>query len=129
MLWVAEFVSDPTGKKPRFIPVRIEDINLEGLLPQVFYVDLVDKEEEEARSEIHNGVQMERFKPKSAPPFPGKILKKLNNEIKQLPDNGIIVVLKVRSIMMKAKIGEHAECIKKLDELFIQYSCYTRYIL
>ena len=83
--WVATLDSDSTGEKRRFIPVRIEDINLDGLLPQGVCIDLVDKEEEEARTEILNGVQMEGFKPKSAPPFPGKIPK--NNEIKQLPDH------------------------------------------
>jgi hypothetical protein len=54
--WAAAFASDPTGLKQKFMPVRIEDIDLEGLLPQIIYIDLVGKNEEEAKTAILEGV-------------------------------------------------------------------------
>ncbi|RWZ52161.1 toll/interleukin-1 receptor domain-containing protein [Halobacillus fulvus] len=71
--WAAAFGADPRGTNRKFIPVRIQDIKLEGMLPQVVYIDLVGKDEEEAKDELLKGVQMKRKKPLEAPKFPGKI--------------------------------------------------------
>ncbi|PHC68951.1 toll/interleukin-1 receptor domain-containing protein [Bacillus toyonensis] len=70
--WAAAFAGDPTGEKRRLIPVRIEDVKLEGLLPSIVYIDLVGKnDEKQAIKEILSGVQMGRKKPLSRPAFPG----------------------------------------------------------
>lgn len=70
--WAAAFAEDPTGEKRRLIPVRIEDVKLEGLLPSIVYIDLVGKnDEKQAIKEILSGVQMGRKKPLSRPAFPG----------------------------------------------------------
>ncbi|MFL0364616.1 toll/interleukin-1 receptor domain-containing protein [Pseudobacillus sp. 179-B 2D1 NHS] len=74
--WAAAFGSDPTGALRKLIPVRIQDIELEGLLPQIVYIDLVGKDEEKAKKEILEGVLNERKKPTAPPPFPGIIQKK-----------------------------------------------------
>ncbi|PFJ58616.1 toll/interleukin-1 receptor domain-containing protein [Bacillus thuringiensis] len=73
--WSAAFVKDPTGENQKLIPVRIEDINLNGLFPSIIYIDLVNKDENSARDAILNGIKTERKKPKIAPSFPGIIQK------------------------------------------------------
>ncbi|AQQ55566.1 toll/interleukin-1 receptor domain-containing protein [Planococcus lenghuensis] len=79
--WAAAFASDPTGVSRKFIPVRIEDIKLEGLLSPIIYIDLVGKNEEEAKQSILEGIKRERQKPPIAPLFPGIIEKKENNPV------------------------------------------------
>jgi hypothetical protein len=65
--WAAAFGSDPTGELRKLIPVRIQDIELDGLLPQIIYIDLVGKDEEEAKEVILKGVLNGRKKPIVAP--------------------------------------------------------------
>lgn len=74
--WAAAFGADPTGKTRKLIPILIEDFKLEGLLPQISYISLVGKEQDEAKQAILNGVQLERAKPVVPPPFPGLVQKK-----------------------------------------------------
>lgn len=81
--WAAAFATDPTGMKQKFMPVRIEDIDLEGLLPQIIYIDLVGKNEEEAKTALLEGILTERKKPTSPPPFPGIIPMRKKEEIIQ----------------------------------------------
>lgn len=84
--WAAAFASDPTGEARNLIPVLIEDIKLEGLLPQISYINLLEKDENEAIEAILQGVQMERAKPITAPAFPG-VIKKKNESFEVVPDN------------------------------------------
>ncbi|WP_219375168.1 toll/interleukin-1 receptor domain-containing protein [Bacillus mycoides] len=74
--WISAFADDPTGEHQKLIPVRIQDIKLEGLLKQILYIDLVEKGPEEATAAILEGVQTKRKKPTTPPPFPGIIQKK-----------------------------------------------------
>ncbi|WP_242310168.1 toll/interleukin-1 receptor domain-containing protein [Bacillus cereus group sp. BfR-BA-01524] len=74
--WIAAFADDPTGERQKLIPVRIEDIKLEGLLKSILYIDLVEKDQEQATKAILEGVQTKRKKPTTPPPFPGIIQKK-----------------------------------------------------
>lgn len=102
--WAAAFGADPTGTLRKLIPIRIQDIELEGLLPQIIYIDLVGKNEKEAKEAILKEVLNERKKPTVPPPFPGVIPKKeetnelvienwyegwLVNRIKDLEENNI----------------------------------------
>jgi hypothetical protein len=41
--WQAAFAKDPTGEKRSLIPIRIQSCDLEGLLGQIIYIDLVEK--------------------------------------------------------------------------------------
>lgn len=43
----------------RIIPIRIDSVDLEGLLSPIIYIDIVDKLESEAKQEILNGIQEE----------------------------------------------------------------------
>jgi tetratricopeptide (TPR) repeat protein len=71
--WAAAFAQDPTGEKGILLPVRILPCELQGLWKPVIYVDLVKKNEEEARNALLAGVNRERAKPTERPPFPSQM--------------------------------------------------------
>ena len=69
--WFAAFAQDPTGEKGLLLPVRVEECNVEGLLGQIIYVNLVGLDEEAARQRLLEGLQQKRAKPTIPPRFPG----------------------------------------------------------
>src|SRR5262249_32750161 len=69
----AAFAQDPTGQNGILLPVRVRDCQPTGLLPQIVYIDLVDKNESEARAELLSGIKRQRAKPLTAPGFPGSV--------------------------------------------------------
>ncbi|HUE74991.1 MAG TPA: FxSxx-COOH system tetratricopeptide repeat protein [Pirellulaceae bacterium] len=69
--WAAAFAKDPTGEKQALLFVRVRECKPEGLLPQIVYIDLVDKSETDAKRELLAGVQLTRAKPTHAPAYPG----------------------------------------------------------
>jgi nucleoside phosphorylase len=69
--WAAAFARDPGGTHGYLLPVRVRPCALEGLLPQIIYVDLVDLDESAARRALLAGVQPGRGKPARPPAFPG----------------------------------------------------------
>ena len=69
--WAAAFARDPTGTQGLLLPVRIHDCELQGLLPQIVYIDLVGLDAEAARETLLAGVQRQRAKPSQEPGFPG----------------------------------------------------------
>lgn len=71
--WAAAFAQDPTGEKGILLPVRILPCELQGLWKSVIYVDLVKKNEEEARNALLAGVNRERAKPTEKPKFPSEV--------------------------------------------------------
>ena len=46
------FANDPKGKGRRLIPVRVQEVDVEGLLGQIVYIDLVGKDEKAAKAEL-----------------------------------------------------------------------------
>lgn len=64
--WAAAFAQDPQGQLRRLIPVRIEHCTLDGLLAPIIYIDLVAKEEDEARRLLLEGITPGRA-PRPAP--------------------------------------------------------------
>ncbi|EXY04788.1 toll/interleukin-1 receptor domain-containing protein [Bacillus cereus] len=84
--WISAFADDPTGERQKLIPIRIEDIKLEGLLKAILYIDLVGKGHEEAAAAILEGVQTKRKKTTTPPPFPGIIPK--NTEVQSFSVEG-----------------------------------------
>ncbi|MEK4781247.1 toll/interleukin-1 receptor domain-containing protein [Bacillus sp. FSL L8-0199] len=85
--WAAAFMKDPMGEERKLIPVRIEDIKLEGLLPAISYIDLVGIDNEEgAIKAILEGVQTHRNKPAVRPAFPGAVFSKKDNH-DNIPQN------------------------------------------
>lgn len=69
--WAAAFAKDPTGQGKTLVPVMIRACDLEGLLPQITYIDLRGLIESDARETLLRGVRVGRAKPGSAPAFPG----------------------------------------------------------
>ena len=69
--WAAAFAKDPQGFKRQFIPVRVRECQVEGLLGQIIHIDLVGKSEAAARRELLDGTSGRRAKPVQSPKFPG----------------------------------------------------------
>jgi len=70
--WRAAWMSDPSGRERRLLPVRVEDCPLPGLLGQLISIDLFGLGHEAAREQLLDGVVGERAKPGHPPAFPGR---------------------------------------------------------
>ena len=68
--WAAAFAADPTGGAHNLLPVRVVECSAKGLLAQIVYIDLVNRNETDARDELLKGVNSGRAKPATAPRFP-----------------------------------------------------------
>jgi tetratricopeptide (TPR) repeat protein len=68
--WAAAFRQDPLSRQLLLLPVRVRDCDIEGLLGQIVYIDLVGKDEQAARLALLAGVSRERAKPTTPPAFP-----------------------------------------------------------
>lgn len=73
--WAAAFRRDPQGKNGILVPIMVRDCRqeLEGLWPQIIYINLVGVSEQEARNVLLEGINRGRNKPQSPPAFPGAI--------------------------------------------------------
>jgi hypothetical protein len=71
--WAARFAQDATSEHDLLLPVRVRPCQLEGLLAQIIYVDLVGCGEEAARDKLLRRVEGIRLKPDEPPLFPGEI--------------------------------------------------------
>jgi energy-coupling factor transporter ATP-binding protein EcfA2 len=69
--WFAAFAQDPTGEKGLLLPVRVEPCDVEGLLGQIIYVNLVGLDEQAARERLLAGIAQTRAKPTKPPRYPG----------------------------------------------------------
>ena len=69
--WYAAFAHDPAGEQGLLLPVRVAECDVEGLLGQVIYVNLVGLDEAAARERLLAGVNRSRAKPSVPPRFPG----------------------------------------------------------
>ncbi len=69
--WAACFSSDPTGKNKKLIPVLIEDFKPAGLFKSIVHIDLVScsGDEERSRKTLLDGINIQRNKPNTRPPF------------------------------------------------------------
>jgi tetratricopeptide (TPR) repeat protein len=70
--WAAAFIKDPNSEKRLFIPVRVADIEPEGLLAAIIYIDLFGTDEEMAEQRLINGVDVKDI-PRNRPSFPGTV--------------------------------------------------------
>ncbi len=72
--WANAFASDPTGNKRQLVPVRVAECDIEGLLRQIVYIDLVGLEEGAARERLlarMRAGEEGRAKPTTKRAFPG----------------------------------------------------------
>jgi hypothetical protein len=70
--WYAVFATDPTGKDGKLVNVRIQEVAVEGLQRASIYIDLVGKNEAEARKALLLKLQDNLpCKPARKPAYPG----------------------------------------------------------
>lgn len=55
--WTAKYIEQMKSFDQRIIPIRIEPVNLSGLLSSIIYIDIVDKDETDAEKLILSGIQ------------------------------------------------------------------------
>lgn len=55
--WTAKLAEQIKHNDRRIIPIRVENIEISGLLSPIVYIDIVDKTESEAKLEILNGIK------------------------------------------------------------------------
>lgn len=71
--WAAALAQDPTGEKGKLLPVRVREVDPDGLLAPLVYIDLVGLTEATARERLLAGLARGRAKPASKPVFPGDL--------------------------------------------------------
>jgi nucleoside phosphorylase len=69
--WATALAQDPTGDDRRLLPVRVREFERQGLLGQIVYLDLVNLDEDAARSKLLTALRPRRLKPAATPSFPG----------------------------------------------------------
>jgi hypothetical protein len=69
--WAAAFGRDPMGRHGKLLPVRVQECDPVGLLPQIVFIDLVGQGEAGAKAALLSGIKSGRAKPGVAPGFPG----------------------------------------------------------
>lgn len=80
--WAVAFAKDPTGEKGTLLPVRVRECVLEGLLPQIVYIDLVNLDEPAAMRALLDGAKRGRLKPDSPPQHPGSASRTINAPVR-----------------------------------------------
>lgn len=70
--WAAAFFRDPTGAKGTLVPVRVRECEVNDLFGPIVYIDLVGKDEQQARATLLAGVKLGRAKPDVPPRFPNE---------------------------------------------------------
>ncbi len=83
--WAAAFRHDPKGEQGLLLPIRVRPCDIEGLLGQIVYIDLLDKDEASARTTLLQGVERRRRKPINAPAFPSTSSKQTSSERPSFP--------------------------------------------
>src|SRR5689334_20979614 len=69
--WATAFRRDSKGEQDLLVPVRVRPCDIEGLLRQIVYIDLVGQQEEQAaQAMLLARLKQGRHKPTSAPTFP-----------------------------------------------------------
>jgi len=87
--WAAAFAKDPTGENGTVLPVRVREIELDGLLGQIVHIDLVGLEEAAAREKLLAGLARGRSKPVEPPAFPGGRRPRFPADLAALPADEI----------------------------------------
>src|SRR3954462_14754941 len=67
--WAARFAQDATSQHDLLIPVRVRPCELEGLLAQIIYVDLVGYDETVAKKRLLDRASGLRAKPDEPPSY------------------------------------------------------------
>lgn len=54
--WTSKLAEQMKLEETRIIPIRVQSVNLKGLLSPIVYIDIVDKQEEEAKQLVLSGI-------------------------------------------------------------------------
>ncbi len=60
--WTSKFTEQMNLKERRIIPIRIEPVDLKGLLSPIVYIDIFDKSENVAKKEILDGIKNDNMR-------------------------------------------------------------------
>jgi tetratricopeptide (TPR) repeat protein len=69
--WRVFYAEDPSGERGLLLPVRVDKVDLPGLLKTRVYVDLVDQDAASAKTALLAAARGARGKPAQKPEFPG----------------------------------------------------------
>ena len=64
--WATAFAQDPLGEQRLLIPVRVRPVELIGFFKTIVYIDLMDREEDEAKTNLLSGIKALSSIPKPA---------------------------------------------------------------
>ncbi|WP_420208525.1 phosphoglycerate kinase [Candidatus Electronema sp. JC] len=123
--WNAAFSKDPTGEHRKLIPILVQKCNLQGLLPQIIYINLTELTEEDAKKKLIFEIKETRLKPmlppvfpvESSPPkFPGE---HNNRDDVNITDNIFNILTVIRNEMqnMHLKIDSLMDRVEKTERL------------
>ena len=124
--WAAAFKQDPTGEKGKLIPIRVEEFELEGLLAEVIYIDLVGLDEPLATQRLQAGVAQRRVKPAQRPRYPGHTAAKpLYPGIQQQDEardakSGEILVQLEDAYYRRAQLTEKGGDVRRVQQEILQ---------
>ncbi len=124
--WAAAFAKDAQSKKRLLIPVRVKKCDLEGLLPQIIYIDLVGLDGVQAKQELLDGLLDEP--PDSIVDFPGQpsatsASEKNSEPLPELP-RALSEVQKIK----EAQLNQQWDSLRSKAENIIQdINCSTSY--
>ncbi len=124
--WAAAFARDPKGREKRLIPVRVGDCDLDGLLRQIIYINLVGLGEQEAKMALLGGLEG-RGKPLNAPlfpdpvQFPGPAAARDSSSASELSiAAGVVAVSKVENTNKSLRVEERLELIQTLNAVPVE---------
>jgi hypothetical protein len=109
--WAAAFAADPKGAERKLVPVRVRECDPIGLLAPIVRIDLVGKNEQDARRELLVGIKRERAKPSMPPKFPG------TGPEKQPPFPGDAGAVSPRRMESPRRTRSEADIVRRIDEL------------
>jgi TIR domain len=114
--WASAFAADPRGEKGILLPVCVDECDLRGLFEGVIHVDLVGKDEVEAKQQLLAGVQSGRSKAPTKPDFP-RTNERVITEHPSFPGT------KARKLLPKPvrALNRHLVGIETLVPFFISY--------
>ncbi|GHO90136.1 hypothetical protein KSF_001840 [Reticulibacter mediterranei] len=67
--WTTAFTRDPSGERGTLLPIHVQPCDVEGVLGQMVFVDLVGRTEQEALDVLLASVHQQHGKPLRAPAF------------------------------------------------------------
>ena len=68
--WSAAVTRDPTGRRGVLLPIRVDDVVLEGIFATLTRIDLLNLSPDAARTRLLEGVSLERVRPAGIPGLP-----------------------------------------------------------